>query len=303
MLNFMPKDHLKLHFIVILNSFVPFILSHIELDYVVIVFYRMLAAFLMLGGFLYFRQEKLWYSAIEAAKLLVSGLLTAAYWSFVILSVRYSNISVALVGMATTSLWISFLEPLIFKTPPKPFQTLLGINAIVAVYVIFHSNFEYGTGLGFGIIGSFFAALVTIFSGRLARTYKPMVITFYQMAGGGIGITLFTYIYLDKFMGQTVQVVPDAKSVMLILFLAFVFSVYAYSVFIDVMKTVSAFVVSLCNNLSPIYGILFTILITDEEQSMSKGFVVGAGMLLFSVFAYPILVHYKNKFATQRTVV
>lgn len=296
-----PKDHLKLHFIVILNSFVPLILKKIELlDPEVIVLYRMFTAFVLIGVFLYFKKEKIIQHSRETLILLSSGLLLAAYWSFLILSVKVGNVSVALVGMATTSLWISFIEPTFFGVKAKPFQRLIGINALIGIYVIFQSDFEYGQGLAFGLLGSFFSAMVTIISSQLSKRHKPMVITFYQMLGGWIGMTFFLIIYANFITLEPINMQPSWSDAALILGLVLVFSIYAYTVFIEVIKTISAFTVSLVSNLSPVYGILFAITFTEEAKTMSNGFIAGAIMLLISVFAYPILMHYLNKFQKNK---
>lgn len=291
-----PKDHLKLHFIIILNSFVPLILNKIEfLDPEVIVLYRMFTAFVLLGLFLYFKKEKIIQHGREALILLSSGLLLAAYWGFLILSVKVGNISVALVGMATTSLWISFIEPTFFGVRAKPFQSLIGINAIIGIYVIFQSDFEYGKGLAFGLVGSFFSAMVTIISSQLSKRHKPMVVTLYQMLGGWIGMTFFLIIYSTFFAEEAVNMQPSWSDAALILGLVLVFSIYAYTVFIEITKTISPFTVSLVSNLSPIYGILFAVTFTEEAKTMSNGFIAGAIMLLLSVFAYPVLMYYLNR--------
>ncbi len=294
------KDHLKLHFIVMLNSFVPLILAKIQLENEIIVFYRMLAAFVILGIYLFLKKEKIVQPTKEAILLLLSGLLVAAYWSFLLLSVKEGNVSVALVGMATTSLWISFIEPAFFKIKTKPFQSLIGINAIIAVYVIFQSDFEYSRGLLFGIIGSFFSASLTIISSQLSKRHKTMVVTFYQMAGGWIGMTFFLLIYSNFIHKGEFVMVPSWQDVGLILGLAFVFSIYAYSIFIEIVKTISAFTVSLVSNLTPVYGIVFALIFTEDGKTMNNGFIAGTMMLLFSVFSYPILLYYLNKFQKQR---
>lgn len=291
-----PKDHLKLHFIIVLNSFVPLILKKIELlDPEVIVLYRMFTAFVLIGVFLYFKKEKIIQYSREAIILLSSGLLLAAYWSFLILSVKVGNVSVALVGMATTSLWISFIEPTFFGVKAKPFQSLIGINALIGIYVIFQSDFEYGRGLGFGLVGSFFSAMVTIISSQLSKRHKPMIVTFYQMLGGWIGMTFFLLIYSYFIAEEAVNMQPSLSDAVLILGLVLVFSIYAYTVFIEITKTISPFTASLVSNLSPVYGILFAVTFTEEAKTMSNGFIAGTIMLLLSVFAYPILMYYLNK--------
>jgi len=87
---------------------------------------------------------------------------------------------------------------------------------------------------------------------------------------------------------------PTHRDFILIIGLAFVFSVYSYSVFIKVMKRISAFVVALTANLSPIYGILIALLLFHETERMDNSFYMGAIVILIAVFAYPILEYQQH---------
>lgn len=290
------NEHFQLHFIVLLNSFVPMILSEITLDFSFIVFYRMLAAALMLAAFLVYRKD---YSFVKGAPewlpLLGTGLLTSAYWSLLVLSTQRGGVSVALVGMATSSLWVNLLSPLLLKTRTRPFQHLIALCALLAVYIIFHSGVAYGQGLLLGIGGSFFAALLTLLNSRLSNKYPIPTITFYQMAGGAIGMGFFLLVYTLPMSEGPLHYLPTAKEWLLIVGLAFVYSIWAYNLLIKIMEKISPFVVSLVSNLSPVYGILFAVLLTDETRLMTPGFVVGTALLFASVFAYNGLVYYYNK--------
>jgi drug/metabolite transporter (DMT)-like permease len=291
------KDFVSLNLIMLLNSFLPLVVRNIGLPSVEIVFYRTLMACFLLAVFMRFRKIGFTIDKKDIARMLLSGFLTSTYSILLFVSAKISTLSVCLVGMATSSIWISILQPIFFRTKNQPFQELLGINAVIGLYIIFNSGFEYGWGLTVGISASFFGALLTIISSRLAKEYNNYQVTFYQMAGAWIGTTLFLPIYAHYFSkGQGLTLLSITTiDFLLILGIAFVFSVYAYTVLLRCMKTIPPFVVALVANLSPIYGIVFDLFFKGKDEMLTPGFYLGTALLLASVIAYPIFMHYMRK--------
>lgn len=283
----------------LLNSFLPLVVRNIGLPSVEIVFYRTLMACFLLAVFMRFKKIGFTIDKKDIARMLLSGFLTSTYSILLFVSAKISTLSVCLVGMATSSIWISILQPIFFRTKNQPFQELLGINAVIGLYIIFNSGFEYGWGLTVGISASFFGALLTIISSRLAKQYNNYQVTFYQMAGAWIGTTLFLPIYAHYFSkGQGLTLLSITTiDFLLILGIAFVFSVYAYTVLLRCMKTIPPFVVALVANLSPIYGIVFDLFFKGKDEMLTPGFYLGTALLLASVIAYPIFMHYMRKHA------
>jgi drug/metabolite transporter (DMT)-like permease len=295
--NGISKDFLQLNLIMLLNSFLPLVVKNISIPSVEIVFYRTLAAFLLLGVFLYFKKISFNIGTKEVFLVLFSGLLTSAYSILLFVSAKLSTLSVCLVGMATSSVWISILQPVVFRTKNQPLQELLSINAVIGLYIIFNSGFEYGWGLTIGITASFFGAMLTIVTSRLARKHTAYTVTFYQMAGAWLGTALFLPFYSYYFTkGQGLKLgVVSGMDLSLIFALAFVFSIYAYSVMVRCMRTIPPFVVALIANLSPVYGIVFDLLFMGKNEMMNSGFYLGTALLLTSVFAYPVFSYYMKK--------
>jgi drug/metabolite transporter (DMT)-like permease len=281
----------------LLNSFLPLVVKNISIPSVEIVFYRTIMAVVLLAIFLHFKKINIKIARKDIARMILSGLLTSTYSILLFVSAKISTLSVCLVGMATSSVWISILQPILFRTKNQPFQELLGINAVIGLYIIFNSGFEYGWGLTVGITASFFGALLTIISSRLAREYSPYQVTFYQMAGAWIGTLIFLPIYSAYFSkGKGLQLFSiTVIDFFLITGLALVFSVYAYSVLIRCMKTIPPFVVALVANLSPVYGIMFDLIVKGRDEAMTQGFYLGTALLLASVIAYPIFTYYMRK--------
>ena len=62
---------------------------------------------------------------------------------------------------------------------------------------------------------------------------------------------------------------------------------------VEILKKIDPLTVIITNNLEPIYGVVFSIILFGESEMMSSGFYAGASVLLFAVFTYPF---FKRKF-------
>ena len=296
-----PKDYLQLHFVVFLGSFVPMMALLINLPPVEIVFFRTLIAMILLGMFIYYKHLHFILPRKQLIELLGSGVITSIYWILLLLSAKISTASVCLVGIATSPLWVSFLNPLINKKKFDYLQILTGLTAMFGIYMITSSRFNYGWGLAVSVVAAMFGALLTILNGRLAKNNNHFVITFYQMAGAWLGTTIFLPFYGKYLAPEGLQLNPGLVDMGLIVGMAFVFSIYAYSVFIKVMKKIPAFTVTLAANLSPVYGIITALLVFRRNEVMSMYFYAGALIIIFSVVAYPLVEFINNRTSIEKT--
>lgn len=279
--------YLQLHFIIFISSLIPSINRQISLSSVEIVFYRTFIAMVLLGGFLWVKKFPIRQEPRLVAEMLITGLITAVFWTLQAFSVKISNASVTLVGIATSPLWVSFISPIINHRKVDYYQILTGLCAMFGVYMVFSSSFEYGVGLIIAIVAAFFGALLTVLNSLFARTTNHYVVSFYQMGGAWIGtIMLFPF---HHFMYGSHLNTPTLKDFGLIMFIAFASSIYAYSVLIKVMKKISPFTVVLVSNLTPVYGMVAALFIYGTSEMMTTYFYAGTLIILASVVAYPVM--------------
>lgn len=283
-------DFFTLHFIVLLSSAIPIIVLFISLPALEIVFYRTLIAFIVLGIFSYIKNYKLILGVEDLSKIILSGILTSLYWVLLMVSAKISNATVCLIGISTTSVWISFLTPFIDKRRLNYLQILIGGIVIFGIVIITQSDFKHPLGLFVGMLAGLFGAFVTVLNARLSKGFHHYVITFYQMVGAWLGTLVFIPIYYYFIHENDFKVLfPNLKDLILIGTLVFVFSIFIYSQFIKLMKSISPFIVTLSANLSPIYGIIIALLFLGDNEKMGFSFYIGAFLIIGSVILYPIL--------------
>ena len=290
----MLKDYLRLHLIVFLWGFTAILGKLISLPPVELVFYRTLIASVGLIGLLLARGLPWRIPAGQAARLLGVGALVAAHWITFFLAARLSSVSVCLAGMATLALWTSILEPLLLRKRFQPYEILLGLVAMVGLYLVSRAEFDQLLGLGVAVLSAGLSALFSVLNARLIKDHPPLRLTLYEMAGACVSIMVFL-IARPAFGGPLPSLDPTPADWLWLLLLAGVCTVYAFSASVELMKRLSAFAVNLTINLEPVYGIVLAVLMFGlgvpgfAQERLSLGFYAGTFIILLSVLIHPLL--------------
>jgi drug/metabolite transporter (DMT)-like permease len=283
------RSYVQLHFLVLIWGFTAVLGLLVEVSPVALVFYRTGLAALGLVGVLYLQKKSFSVPSADVLRMFAVGVVLAAHWILFFASARVSTASVCLAGMSTTSLATSLVEPLINKRRIRPLEVLLGLVAIVGLYIVFRFEFDHALGLGLAVASAFLAALFTVFNSRLVRQYDAFVITFYEMIGASLSSLGFVWISVQMGWFLDAPLVPSAGDWPWILVLAWVCTVYAYSMGTHLMRQFTPFMLNLTINLEPVYGILLAFLIFGEKERMTAGFYAGTVVILLAVVAYPLL--------------
>lgn len=289
------KDYLLLHFIVMIWGFTAILGLLISLPSLELVFYRTLIATIGVLVVMLVRKKSISVPLPELLKIAGVGVLISLHWIFFFWSARVSTASVCLAGMATTSLWTAFVEPMVNRTKVKWYEVALGLLVISGLLVIFQFESGYWLGLAMALVSAFLGALFSVLNGRLTMRHTPYQITLFEMGAACLFSLLFMPIYA-KFLteGNPIQWAWKDLDWLWLLLLGGVCTVYAFSVSVDLMKRLPVFSINLTINLEPVYGILLAVLIFGEKEKMTPQFYLGTLIILVSVLIYPVL-NYWNK--------
>ncbi len=291
-MNVLLKNHFKLHFVVLLYGFTAILGKLITLPAPQMVWYRMLIAFLVLGGYLWYKKLPVAIGFNNILRLMGVGLVVAFHWITFFHAVKISNVSVTLGCMASTTLFASFMEPIIFRKRIKWLEVIIGLVIIIGLYLIFQFELTYWKGIITALISAFLAGLFTVLNKLFIDKYHPVTISFYEMASGFISIGVFLL-----FMGVLPAnlLAPTNLDFLYILILGVACTAYAFVVAVDVMKVLSAYTVVLAINMEPVYGILLAFVIFGQSEFMSVGFYLGTLVILAAVFLHPILTRLQKR--------
>jgi drug/metabolite transporter (DMT)-like permease len=233
-------------------------------------------------------------------QLLLTGSLTSLHWITFFASSKIANVSICLAGLATTTLWTSFIEPLIMKRALRWYEVALGLVIIAGLYLIFHFQFNFAEGLLVAILSALFVSLFSVINGKLAKKYHHITITFYEMLGAFFCTIILMPLYYTYFGNKQAITWLDFSPENLnnwlgILFLVLVCTIYAYAACVEIMQRLSAFTVNLSVNMEPIYGMIVAAIVLGEHKQMNTGFYIGALIILLSVISYPFLKKFAEK--------
>jgi len=284
------KDHLHLHFIVVLLGFTAILGALIALPATELVWYRMLFACIGLWVFLFAMKVPHKLPSKQVVQLLGIGIIVALHWITFFHAIKVSNVSVTLGVFASVTFFTSLLEPLLQKRRVFWLELLLGIVTIGGIYLIFRFELRFTEGIIFSLTSALLNALFVVLNRNISNRYHPGVISFYEMIGGFAFLTLF-FVATGQFSNGFA--LPTTNDFIFLLILGIVCTSYAFMAMVHILKSLSAFTVMLAINLEPVYGIMMAWLIFPQTEQMTSGFYLGAVVILSAVMAYPFL---KRKF-------
>lgn len=289
----MRKAFLQLHTAVFLAGFTGVLGRLITLNEAWLVWYRMLIAVVTLWAIYIFRNQLPKIPKTSIIQIVGVGALVALHWVTFYASIKYANVSVALVCFSAIGFFTALLEPLLFRKRFSKMELLLGLLTMAGIYLIFHFDPQYKTGIIIGTISAILASLFTIFNGLLVKTIRPETVTLYQLSGGWLFLTLLVPVYLFLFPAD--HIVPTLSDTGWLLVLGWFCTVWSFNLAMNALKRISAFTVILTYNLEPLYGIGLAFIIYQEHKLLQGHFYWGLSLIMLSVMLQTWLVYRQHK--------
>ena len=269
-----------MHLIVVLLGLTGVLGKLIDTGSTVLVWYRMLIAFLFLGVYIYIKSNSLRVSKKHFIQIIGIGCIVAAHWLLFFESIKVSNVSVAVVCMGTSSLFSSILEPLIIKRKIYLREIILAILVLIAIGIAMNADFSYLKGYVFGIAAAFLGTLFTILNALYVDKVESEKITSIEMLGG----FLFVCIYMSFSNSYSLaDLVISWNDLLYLVILGGICTSFAFVVSVEVMKFISPYNVIMAVNLEPVYSILLALVLFGESESMNFSFYLGAVLIISAV--------------------
>ncbi len=270
-----------LHVLIFVLAFTGILGKLISVSSAILVFYRLLFAFIALSIYLFFSRKSVFtIHKKPAVIILFTGFVIGAHWVCFFESIKQSTVSIGLIALSTATLFAAILEPLFFKRKFRLYELIFGILIISGILIVFNYEPGYSKGLLIGIFAAFFAALFTVLNGIFIEQYSAMVITWYEMLGGFILLSIYALLSIENVSNFALS----TTDFWYLLFLGVVCTAIAFVGSVEVMKEISPFTVTLSFNLEPVYGIFLALLIFGQSETMSSQFYLGSLLIIATIF-------------------
>tara|TARA_B100000809_G_scaffold51342_1_gene46537 strand:- start:16160 stop:17053 length:894 start_codon:yes stop_codon:yes gene_type:complete len=275
------KYHIWLHITIVIFGLTGVLGKLITTDSYLLVWYRVGIALVCILAYFAFTNFSLKVSKKELIKILLVGIVIAVHWVTFFEAIKQSNVSVALVCFSSSTLFTAILEPLFFRRRIKAYELIFGILIIVGLYFIFSFEFKYLVGMILSVISAALASLFTVCNGILIKETKAKLISFYELLGAFIVVSIYLLISSKGDLTHFVVPVVDLKWLII---LGTLCTAFAFIMSVEVMKKISPYTVTISINLEPIYSIILALIIWPESETMSFGFYMGTIIVIATIF-------------------
>ncbi|MBX9734464.1 MAG: EamA family transporter [Chitinophagaceae bacterium] len=289
----MKSALIKLHLAVFLVGFTAILGALISLSGMVLVWYRLLLTIISLFTYLQVTQKLQKISKQSYIRLMLIGVVIALHWVFFYTSIKLTNVSIALVCFSATGFFTALLEPLLVTKKLKIAEVGLGLMSIAGIYLIFHFDTRYKTGIAVGIISSLLAALFSVLNKKNISIANAQTTMLYELLGGIIILSILMPLYLHRFSGAVL--LPSLADWGWLLILSWVCTALAMQLMLEALQKVSAFTQNLSLNLEPVYGILMAFFLFHENEQLNISFYAGVSLIFISVLLQIWLLRREHK--------
>ena len=246
-----------------------------------LVWYRMGIAFLALAFFLAFKKQLFNVSKKDFLGLLGVGALVTFHWLCFFESINVSTVSVAVVCLATSSLFSALIEPFFFKRKFLYYEVIMGVIVVVALAFIMGTETKYFWGYFYGIMAALLATLFTLFNAKYIKKVGAAKITMIEMLSGLIIISCILLFKQDYSVFTTKITITDLSYLII---LGVLCTALVFVWLTEIMRHITAYSLIMAINLEPIYSIVLALMIFGDKELMSVSFYFGSCIIIGIVF-------------------
>ena len=277
----MKKAFIQLHIAVFLAGFTAVLGRLITLNEGLLVWYRLLITVLVLAVILYVKKEFKKIDAKDIFRMSGVGGIIAFHWVTFYGSIKYGNISVALVCLSAAGFFSALIEPVLFKKKIVLAEVLLGLLAIAGIYIIFDFHPKFKLGIAYGILAALGAAIFPMLNKQLIKEFSSRTLTFYELFGGFVILSMLLPFYL-KFTPSS-YFIPTITDFGWLIILAVICTLLCFDLQLKALRKISAFTSNLMYNLEPLYGIILAFIFFGEGKSFHNEFYIGVALILLAI--------------------
>ena len=277
----MKKAILSVNIAVLLFGLAGLFAKWISLPSVGITFGRVLFSSVTLGLYMLIRRQPFRISSkADLLLLILAGIVLALHWWAFLESIQRSSVAIGTITFSSFPLFVTFLEPIVFKKRLTVGNVLTALAVLVGVVITvpaFSFEDRYFQGIVIGMVSSLAYAVLTLMNKRFVNRYSGTQTAFCEQATAAV-------VLLPLALRANLQ--PSAADIGLLLFLGVVTTALAHTLFITSLKQLPAQLAGITSSMETVYAIIFAWILLREIPTAREiaGAVIIIGAVLLSYY-------------------
>lgn len=213
----------------------------------------------------------------DLALAMGAGAVLAVHWTAFFQSVQMASVAVGTLTYATFPLFVTFLEPMVYREPLRPAavgRAVLLLAGVLITVPAFSLQNRATAGVVWGMVSSLAYGVLTLCNRRLSRRYPARLVCLYEQ--GTAAVLLLPAIWL-------VPAVYTPRDLGAVAAIGFVCTALAHTLYVAAQKGVSAQTAGLVSGMETVYGILYALLLLGEAPTLRE---LAGGALILGVAAW-----------------
>ena len=205
----------------------------------------------------------------------LAAVFMGAHWITYFYALKLSNVAIGMLSLFTFPIITALLEPLFSKVKFDPVHIILGLLALLGIYILAPEfNLKSGQlqGILFGLLSSVCYALRILILKSHVKQYNGTMLMFYQVAL--LAILLFPALLVMDTSNITTQY-PY------VILLALLTTAIGHTLFVNSLKYFKASTASIIGSTQPLFGIIIAYFFLNEIPTIHT--FVGGALILTTV--------------------
>ena len=275
------KDILYLNFAVMMFGIAGVIGQYVEVPSVMVALGRVICSSINLLAIALLKKESLKLERKKDYALIIfTGAVLALHWTSFFQSIQVSSVAIGTITFSTFPLFLTFLEPLIYREKLSVRSIVSAIILLIGVIITipeFSMENQVTIGIAWGMLSSLTYAIITLANRYFSGKYQGRIVSLYEQ--GTAAVVLLPTLFLVKATWRTQDIIGVAL-------IGCICTAFAYSLYISAQRKVKAQTAGLISGMETVYGIIYALILLGEVPTLRE--VIG-GIVILSVGLYSSL--------------
>lgn len=201
-----------------------------------------------------------------------AGIVLAAHWTTFFQAIQSSSVAIGTITFSTFPLFLTFLEPLLFREKLKVTSVLSAAVLLLGVFITipeFSLENQITIGILWGMVSSLSYAVLSLANRYLSRSYAARTVCLYEQ--GTAAVVLLPAMFLVKTSWTTQNILGIAA-------IGFICTAFAHSLYVAAQRKVKAQTAGIISGMETVYGIVYALLFLGEVQGIRE--LIGGAVIL-----------------------